>query len=111
MGEDSATRVLSFRPGPLQPVAGRKGRAQRGEGQPPDGLGAGSEKPSHGRPLALMLPPSVPPRAPRRGLPCSLRCALPEAALVAASPCPSRARSPPPPRDPAAPQRPVTPRR
>lgn len=113
LGEDSGPRVLSFRPGPLQPAAGRKGRAQRVEGQPPNGLGAGSEKLPHGRapsPPPLPLFSSLPPSAPRLGLPCSLRCVLPEAALVAASPCPSRARSPPPPRGPGALQRPATPR-
>lgn len=94
--------MLSVRPGPLQPAAGRKGRAQWGSGQPKHGLGTGSEKLPHGRARRPLPAPG--------GLPSSLRSAVPEAALVAASPCPSRARSPPPPRGPGEPQRPATPR-
>lgn len=78
LGEDTGPRVLSFRPGPLQPAAGRKGRAQRGEGQPPNGLGAGSEKLLHGR------APS-----PLRSLPLSLP-ALPAWACLPVSAAASR---------------------
>lgn len=68
-------RVLSFSPGspvPLQrgqqPAAGRKGRTRTGKGEPPRGLGAGSEKLPHGRALRPLrsFPPSqsAPPGPP-----------------------------------------------
>lgn len=89
--------------------AGRKGRTQRGEGgAPARARGWVGKAASRARPPGPPVPPSLPPSAPRPGLPSSLRCALPEAALAAASPCPSRARSPPPPLGPGALQRPAT---
>lgn len=66
LGEDTGPRVLSFRPGPLQPAAGRKGRAQRVRGSPRTGSGLGRKSCLTGAPrcplrsLSLSFPLSLP---------------------------------------------------
>lgn len=111
LGEDTGPRVLSFRPGPATASSRQEGEGPAGRGAAPErARGWVGKAASRARPLPPPLPSFLPSSDPRPGLPSSLRCALPEAALVAASPCPSRARSLPPPRGPGALQRPATPR-
>lgn len=83
-----------------------EGPARRGGA--PAGRGWVGKAASQARPPAPPLPSSL-PALPGSGLPSRLRRALPEAALAPVSPCPSRARSPPPPRGLGA--LPATPRR
>lgn len=100
---EDGTESVKFQAGTATARSAQEGEGPAGLGLPLPGRGAGSEKPPHGRARRpLPAPGSLPP---------SLRCALPEAALLAASPCPSRARSPPPPRGPGALRRPAAPRR
>lgn len=97
-------RRCCFRPEPGTSTAGRsQERAGRGGPCGPRGspreLGLVRKSCLTGAPAGPARSPSFPPSAPLPGLPSSLRCAVPEAALATASPCPNRAGSPPRPRD------------